>query len=95
MSEEWVFPMQSPVGEGYSVHQPATFTVDFDDNTGTLDESSAGGGSSGESDDGKENDSPVRYFRQPILIERAHYDLFGEVWGDFHLLPKCWICELC
>ncbi|KAF9559713.1 hypothetical protein CPC08DRAFT_505392 [Agrocybe pediades] len=56
--EEWVFPSQSPVGSGYSVHQPATFTVDFDDNTGTSDSSQRGVGSSGTGDDGRENDSP-------------------------------------
>ncbi|KAJ7062137.1 hypothetical protein C8F01DRAFT_1368794 [Mycena amicta] len=38
--------------------QPTSFTVDFDDNTGTSDTNSAGAGSSGESDDGEENDSP-------------------------------------
>ncbi|KAJ7257772.1 hypothetical protein C8J57DRAFT_1516652 [Mycena rebaudengoi] len=36
----------------------ATFTVDFDDNTGTSDTSSTGSGSSGIGDDGQENDSP-------------------------------------
>lgn len=37
--------------------EPVTFTVDFDDNTGTSDASSTGAGSSGIGDDGKENDS--------------------------------------
>lgn len=29
--EDWVFPSVSPVGGDYSVDQPATFTVDFDE----------------------------------------------------------------
>ena len=52
---EWVLPV---TGNGFDVHQPATFTVDFDDNTGTFDASSTGSGSSGIGDDGQENDSP-------------------------------------
>lgn len=52
---EWVLPA---TGNGFDVHQPATFTVDFDDNTGTSDASSTGSGSSGIGDDGQENDSP-------------------------------------
>ncbi|KAK2461060.1 hypothetical protein APHAL10511_006907 [Amanita phalloides] len=39
------------------IGSPATFTVDFDDNTGTSDTSSTGAGSSGIGDDGRENDS--------------------------------------
>ncbi|KAF9465227.1 hypothetical protein BDZ94DRAFT_1307367 [Collybia nuda] len=55
--EDWVFPQFSPInGEGIS--ETATFTVDFDDNIGPADSSSFGAGSSGESDDGDENDSP-------------------------------------
>uniref|UniRef100_A0A8H7XM16 GH18 domain-containing protein n=1 Tax=Psilocybe cubensis TaxID=181762 RepID=A0A8H7XM16_PSICU len=38
--------------------EPVTFTVDFDDNTGTSSTSSTGAGSSGIGDDGRENDSP-------------------------------------
>ncbi|KAF8963452.1 hypothetical protein BDZ97DRAFT_1904916 [Flammula alnicola] len=49
-----VFPA---TGDGFNVDQPATFTVDFDDNTGTSDTSSTGTGSSGIGDDGEENDS--------------------------------------
>lgn len=29
--EDWVFPEVAPVPGAYSVNQPATFTVDFDD----------------------------------------------------------------
>ncbi len=47
-----------PTGKsGFNVHQPATFTADFDDNTGTSDKSSKGAGSSGVDNDGRENDS--------------------------------------
>ena len=49
-----VFPA---TGDGFNVDQPTTFTVDFDDNTGTSDTSSEGAGSSGIGDDGEENDS--------------------------------------
>ncbi|KAF8816939.1 hypothetical protein BYT27DRAFT_6953579 [Phlegmacium glaucopus] len=49
-----VFPA---TGNGFNVDQPATFTVDFDDNTGTSDTSTTGAGSSGIGDDGEENDS--------------------------------------
>lgn len=48
---EWVFPSVSPVeSDTYNVDEPATFTVDFDDNTDAGDTG----------DDGEENDSPVR-----------------------------------
>ncbi|KAJ7140504.1 hypothetical protein C8R43DRAFT_892711, partial [Mycena crocata] len=56
--EEWVLPSLDPTPGGHGVIQPASFTVDFDDNIGTSDTSQHGAGSSGESDDGKENDSP-------------------------------------
>ncbi|KAJ7807344.1 hypothetical protein B0H14DRAFT_3091266 [Mycena olivaceomarginata] len=56
--EQWVLPSLDPTPGGHGVIQPATFTVDFDDNIGTSDPSQTGAGSSGESDDGKENDSP-------------------------------------
>ncbi|KAK6987473.1 chitin-binding type-1 domain-containing protein [Favolaschia claudopus] len=56
--ESWVLPSLDPTPGGHGVLQPATFTVDFDDNIGTSDTSQTGAGSSGESDDGKENDSP-------------------------------------
>ncbi|KAF5329772.1 hypothetical protein D9619_009132 [Psilocybe cf. subviscida] len=46
---EWVFPSVSPVeSDTYNVDEPATFTVDFDDNTDAGDTG----------DDGEENDSP-------------------------------------
>uniref|UniRef100_A0A8H7Y0R9 Uncharacterized protein n=1 Tax=Psilocybe cubensis TaxID=181762 RepID=A0A8H7Y0R9_PSICU len=50
----YVFPA---TGNGFNIDQPATFTADFDDNTGTSDTSSRGAGSSGIDDDGDENDS--------------------------------------
>ncbi|KAJ7062148.1 glycosyl hydrolases family 18-domain-containing protein [Mycena amicta] len=56
--EQWVLPELNPTPGGTEVLQPTSFTVDFDDNTGTSDTNSAGAGSSGESDDGEENDSP-------------------------------------
>ncbi|KAJ6538818.1 hypothetical protein DFH09DRAFT_1249584 [Mycena vulgaris] len=56
--EQWVLPSVDPAPGGHEVIQPATFTVDFDDNIGTSDGTQHGAGSSGESDDGKENDSP-------------------------------------
>ncbi|KAK7014298.1 chitin-binding type-1 domain-containing protein [Favolaschia claudopus] len=51
-----------PVPENYVLpaaadNTPASFTVDFDDDIGTPDESQTGSGSSGEPDDGTENDS--------------------------------------
>lgn len=55
--EDWVFPRWFNNSNTYDVNQPASFTVDFDDNTGTSDSSSTGAGSSGIGDDGKENDS--------------------------------------
>lgn len=55
--ENWVFPQTFENSDTYDVNQPATFTVDFDDNTGTSDSSSTGSGSSGVGNDGKENDS--------------------------------------
>ncbi|KAG6836731.1 hypothetical protein H0H93_004394 [Arthromyces matolae] len=55
--ENWVFPQTFENSDTYDVNQPATFTADFDDNTGTSDTSSTGSGSSGVGDDGKENDS--------------------------------------
>ncbi|KAJ6591336.1 hypothetical protein B0H10DRAFT_2330487 [Mycena sp. CBHHK59/15] len=57
--ESWVLPSLDPTPGGHQVIQPATFTVDFDDDIGTSDPNQTGSGSSGESDDGKENDSPV------------------------------------
>lgn len=45
--EDWVFPQVSPVGGDYLVDQPATFTVDFDDEG---------------IDDEDENDTPVSFF---------------------------------
>ncbi|KAF7316287.1 Chitin-binding type-1 domain-containing protein [Mycena indigotica] len=56
--EAWVLPSQNPTPGGFGVIQPASFTVDFDDNIGTPDTNTPGAGTSGESDDGKENDSP-------------------------------------
>ncbi|GJJ07068.1 hypothetical protein Clacol_001267 [Clathrus columnatus] len=44
--EDWVFPQVSPVGGDYLVDQPATFTVDFDDEG---------------VDDENENDTPVGF----------------------------------
>jgi len=55
--ENWVFPQTFENSDTYDVDQPATFTADFDDNTGTSDSSSTGSGSSGIGDDGTENDS--------------------------------------
>ncbi|EIN13861.1 hypothetical protein PUNSTDRAFT_140302 [Punctularia strigosozonata HHB-11173 SS5] len=55
--ENWVFPQNFENSDTYDVSQPATFTVDFDDNTGTSDTSSSGSGSSGVNDDGTEDDS--------------------------------------
>ncbi|KAJ7467040.1 hypothetical protein FB451DRAFT_1340516 [Mycena latifolia] len=55
--EQWVLPSLDPTPGGHEVIQPATFTVDFDDNIGSSDTSQSSAGSSGESDDGKENDS--------------------------------------
>jgi hypothetical protein len=53
--EDWVIP----VGVGYdSPEQPASFTLDFDDDTGSSDSTSQGAGSTGISDDGDENESP-------------------------------------
>jgi hypothetical protein len=73
-----VFPQFDPAtGEGIS--ETATFTVDFDDNTGTPDDNTTGVGSSGEGDDGNENDSPVRtslWLRLPVLRDALQ---FGEV----------------
>ncbi|KAJ7502451.1 hypothetical protein B0H11DRAFT_1712411, partial [Mycena galericulata] len=56
--EQWVLPLLDGIPGGDEVIQPATFTVDFDDNIGTSDPNQEGDGSSGESDDGQENDSP-------------------------------------
>ncbi|KAJ6492287.1 hypothetical protein C8R45DRAFT_990838 [Mycena sanguinolenta] len=47
-----VFPLEETNGE------TVAFTVDYDDNQGTPDDTVIGSGSSGLSDDGKENDSP-------------------------------------
>jgi hypothetical protein len=55
--ENWVFPQTFENSDTYDVNQPATFTADFDDNTGTSDSSSTGSGSSGVGDDGTEDDS--------------------------------------
>jgi hypothetical protein len=52
--EDWVIPL----GEGYGVDEPASFTADFDDNTGPSDPNGQGAGSSGLDDDNQENDSP-------------------------------------
>ncbi|KAH9919518.1 uncharacterized protein B0H18DRAFT_1122441 [Fomitopsis serialis] len=52
--EDWVIPL----GQGYGADQPASFTADFDDNTGPSDTTSQGAGFTGISDDGQENDSP-------------------------------------
>ncbi|KAH9829398.1 uncharacterized protein C8Q71DRAFT_863325 [Rhodofomes roseus] len=52
--EDWVIPL----GEGYGADQPASFTADFDDNTGPSDPTGEGTGTTGIGDDGQENDSP-------------------------------------
>ncbi|KAJ6460467.1 hypothetical protein C8R47DRAFT_994030, partial [Mycena vitilis] len=52
VDENDVFPSSETVGDAI------TFTVDYDDNQGTANEKTTGDGSSGLSDDGKENDSP-------------------------------------
>ncbi|CAK5268570.1 unnamed protein product [Mycena citricolor] len=56
--EAWVLPQLTSIPGSSEVIQPASFTVDFDDNIGTPDVNSQGSGTSGESDDGRENDSP-------------------------------------
>ncbi|KAI5116231.1 hypothetical protein M0805_001223 [Coniferiporia weirii] len=57
--EDWIFLTAPPAGgDNFDTNQPATFTVDFDDNTGPADTSSAGAGSNAIGDDGAENDSP-------------------------------------
>jgi hypothetical protein len=59
VNSSWIFPEVSPVDSDiYSPDEPATFTVDFDDNEGTTDDTQTGAGTSNLSDDGKENDSP-------------------------------------
>ncbi|CAK5269218.1 unnamed protein product, partial [Mycena citricolor] len=58
--EAWVLPQLTSIPGSSEVIQPASFTVDFDDVSkhGTPDVNSQGSGTSGESDDGRENDSP-------------------------------------
>jgi hypothetical protein len=53
--EDWVIPIGKAYGHS---EQPASFTVDFDDNTGPSDPAGQGAGSTGIDDDGLEEDSP-------------------------------------
>ena len=78
-----MFPQFDPAtGEGIS--ETATFTVDFDDNTGTPDDNTTGVGSSGEGDDGNENDSPVcTLLWLDLLVLRC-----TPVWRGLHFVTK-------
>ncbi|KAJ6503714.1 hypothetical protein C8R45DRAFT_818053, partial [Mycena sanguinolenta] len=53
-----VFPLEETNGDTVAFTVSITFRVDYDENQGTPDDTKIGSGSSGLSDDGKENDSP-------------------------------------
>ncbi|KAJ6484674.1 hypothetical protein C8R45DRAFT_1214705 [Mycena sanguinolenta] len=69
-----VFPESETIGDA------VTFTVDYDDNEGTPDDTTTGDGSSGLSDDGKENDSPFSsvFISSPNAASVSSLDLASD-----------------
>ncbi|KAF8214839.1 hypothetical protein K438DRAFT_1955885 [Mycena galopus ATCC 62051] len=69
-----VFPIAETTGDA------VTFTVDYDDNEGTASDNSTGDGSSGLSDDGKENDSPFSsvFISSPNAASVSSLDLESD-----------------
>lgn len=83
----FVFPA---TGNGFDVDQPATFTVDFDDNTGSSDTSSSGAGSAGIDDDGEENDSA---FGGGVFTFNSAEQGFDKISRDICFITQSWVCE--
>ncbi|KAJ7264087.1 hypothetical protein B0H12DRAFT_1102814 [Mycena haematopus] len=69
-----VFPITETNGDA------VTFAVDYDDNQGTASDNSTGDGSSGLSDDGKENDSPFSsvFISSPNAASVSSLDLESD-----------------